>query len=181
MLWASASTSTAGYWPLVSPARARAPGGGATPFGGSGGGAGVAERTGSGAGAASTSLGWLRSASRCRGGDGLTFGVGAGIRAFVAAVALDTGELLRRGALLARGVLRSGGGASLVSRLAGVATDFAAAARIGFTVTRALGFLGVLAMTSVSCRFEREARSRFGHNRSVPVREANQTFRTERC
>ena len=85
-------------------------------------------------------------------------------------------------AVFARDVLRSGE----VRRRAAVAWRgwrriLLAAALAGLDLPRALGWLGVLAMTAFPVDFGREARSRFGHNRSVPVREANNTFRTEKC
>src|SRR6202035_3324233 len=93
MLCASASTSGAGYWPLVLvlDASAAAAGGGAASLAGSGDAAGAIKRMGcAGAGAAGISVGCRRSAWRRIGADDFIFGTGAETRA-LAAAALGAG------------------------------------------------------------------------------------------
>src|ERR1700722_15267304 len=153
MLCASASTSGAAYWPLATSAWAGA-GAGAASLAGSGGAAGAVKRMGS-TGAAVVSISFARrpSASRRLRDDCFLFEAGAETRAMGAAAALGAGGALRRSGGFARDGLRwvagpsPGGG-----RLAPLATDLAAAALAGLDLPRAIGWLGVLAITSVSCR-----------------------------
>src|ERR1700722_5256065 len=153
MLCARASTSGAGYWSLARTDLAEA-GAGVASLVGSGGAAGAVKRMGSaGAAVVSISLARRPSASRRLGGDCFPFEAGAEIRAMGAAAALGAGGSLRRSGVFARDLLRwvagpsPGGG-----RLAPLAADLAAAALAGLNLPRALGWLGVLAITSVSCR-----------------------------
>src|ERR1700722_5670621 len=153
MLCASASTSGAGYWSLAMAAWAEA-GAGAASLAGSGGAAGAVKRMGSaGAVVVSISLARRPSASRRLGGDGFLFEAGAETRAMGAAANLDAGGSARRSAVFTRDFLRSGASPSPGGgRLAPLAADFAGAALAGLDLPRAPGWLGILAITSVSCR-----------------------------
>src|ERR1700733_6128238 len=149
MLCASASTSRAGYWPEVSTVGA----------GVAGGAAGAADRVGSaGAGAVRISVGCRRSAPRGWGGDRLTFQGGAETRAFGAVAALSAGGSIRLSAAFVRTALSSGRCPSPCGPgLARLATGIRAVALAGLELPRTLGWLGVLAITSVSCGVWREA------------------------
>src|ERR1700733_8552819 len=144
MLCASASTSRAGYWPEVSTVGA----------GVAGGAAGAADRVGSaGAGAVRFSVGCRRSASRGWEADRLPFEGGAETRAFGAGGALSAGGSIRLSAAFVRTALSSwrcpppcGPG------LGRLATGIRPVALAGFDLQPALGWLEVLAITSVSCR-----------------------------
>src|ERR1700677_201056 len=151
MLCASASTSGAGYGP---PARAAWAGAGAASFAGSGAAAAAIKRTGfAGAALVSISLARRPSASRRLGGDCFVFIAGAETRAMGAAATLGAGCSLRRSGVFARDGLRGVAGPSPGGgRLARLATGLPAAALGSLDLPRALGWLGVLAITSVSCR-----------------------------
>src|ERR1700728_1451196 len=155
MLCASASTSRAGCGPrvLVLDASTAAAGGGAASLAGSGDAAGGGKRMGcAGAGGAGIWGGCRRSAWRRLGADDFIFGTGAETRA-LAAAGLGAAGSFSRLAVFAPDFLSLGvGPAPGGCRLARLAADLTAAALAGLDLPRALGWLGVLAITSVSCR-----------------------------
>src|ERR1700722_20301537 len=146
MLRVSASTSRAGFWPVLAGRVEGAAGGGAMSLAGSGGAGRAAVREGwAGAGAVRISVDCRRSACRRGGADGFLFGGGDETRASEPCVAACS---FRRAPPFMRGALKSAAGPSPCGPdfARGVAADLPAAALAGLELPRTLGWLGVLAI-----------------------------------